>query len=378
MCTQQLDAGVAVEVGDAQHAPRGRRPWRSRRRRPSRPTAPRRGRPAGRSTASATAPSPASVPCLPGRGRGPARLPGRRCRRSSVRAGRPSCPPRADRFGFDAASKLGAVSTTVAGRNRRGEVHTAETTRGRADGTPLPSPRAAARARRPCRTDAARPRRAAPAAHGSTPGRWSATRPTRSSPPPAACSASWAWTARRCPGSPPRSGSSSRRSTTTSATARRSSPRSWPRPTSSPSSSSTGSSPTAARRRRSSTASCAATWRPCAPCPFDINEIHRIAARDRERFAGVLEGASPRWSAGWRRSSEQGIAARRAARPVDAAAHRADDHGQRRGRPELVPPRVDAQAPRRSATPWRRWSSAGCSPPGSRSRPSLDEVSTHY
>ena len=46
------------------------------------------------------------------------------------------------------------------------------------------------------------------------------------------------------------------------------------------------------RRPCGCTASCAATSSPCAALPFDINEVHRFAARDRERFADVLEGAA--------------------------------------------------------------------------------------
>ena len=71
--------------------------------------------------------------------------------------------------------------------------------------------------------------------------------------------------------------------------------------------------------------------------PFDINEVHRFAARDRERFACYWsERRTLRNAAGRRRA--RGSGGRRAARGRRPA-RGADDHVQRRGGAELVSPR---------------------------------------
>ena len=88
--------------------------------------------------------------------------------------------------------------------------------------------------------------------------------------------------------------------------------------------------------------------------PFDINEVHRYAARDRERFAGY-------WTERRRLQRtlvsmvRDGVGRRRAARRR-AQAHGDHDHVERRGGPELVPSRhrTAARCRARSARTWPR------------------------
>ena len=96
--------------------------------------------------------------------------------------------------------------------------------------------------------------------------------------------------------------------------------------------------------------------------PFDINEIHRIAARDRERFADYWnERRAARAPA--RRASSAAASTTATLRDGRAPPHGAHDHGQRRGRAELVPPRAPSAArPTIGRATWPTWSSAACSP----------------
>ena len=270
--TRRCDAGVAVDVGDAQDACRGAAGGRrSRRRRSSRP-----------STTSA-----ASTPAgqVDGAGAGTVAPRRRRAARPGDRAwSRAPCERRRARLRSSRSRRpLGRLSmvhrnSAVSAARRRGAMpHGHEFTRRKRDASHRRTALArapiadAADARPPCR----RPRR--PVARASTP------RPVVGDPTDEILAAASRLFGERgverhddVAASPPRSGCSSRRSTTTSAARRRSSPRSWPGPTSCRSSWSSGSQRRAAARppcalfrfvRGDVDALCA--------LPFDINEVHR-------------------------------------------------------------------------------------------------------
>ena len=175
----------------------------------------------------------------------------------------------------------------------------------------------------------------APAARAAAPARRrAATRAGRSSPPPRSCSPNGAWAGRPWPRSPAGAVCSSRRSTTTSAARASCSTRSWARPIAPRSSWSTrvraaGGSP-AVQLYRVIRADVAAL---CA-LPYDLNEVHRLAARDRDAFARywtereqLVEALAGVVRAGVERRRAPG------GRP---ATHRAHDDVERRGHAELA------------------------------------------
>ena len=237
---------------------------------------------------------------------------------------------------------------------------------------------AACRADHPPVRTRRRPRSAAPDDPGSTPDRWSAIRPTRSSPRPAHCSSTWAWSSTTMSriaaevglkqsslyyyfpqprGGRRRAGGPGQRR---AARARR-----------------RGSSPTAARRRPSFYRFVRGDVEALCALPFDINEIHRVAMRDRERFADY-------WSE--RERLERRLAGagapghrRRRVPPRRPPAHRADDHGQRRGRAELVSAGLGAATASPSARRWPRSVVGGLLADGGRTLDDVvAEVSTLY
>ena len=119
--------------------------------------------------------------------------------------------------------------------------------------------------------------------------------------------------------------------------------------------------PTAAGAGRAScTASSRGDVEALCALPFDINEIHRIATRDRERVRRLLAGAAHDCERGWPASSGEGVAAGelRAVDPrLTALTIMANDEGVQNWY------RLGARAvgdPARSARRWPTWRSAAC------------------
>ena len=104
----------------------------------------------------------------------------------------------------------------------------------------------------------------------------------------------------------------------------------------------------------------------CARLPFDINEVHRIAARDRERLRRRTGASATGCERRLARIVRAGVADGELP-PGRRPPHRAHRSGQRRGRAELVPPGHRAAAP--AAIGARRGRPGGRWPAGTRRRP---------